>query len=123
MKLTIQDGRDTFYTFDSNRILLLTNSDEENIVQVELSTEDADGEMSWTCDVLTNTDGTKYVQVPNEFLNGDYTRLVCYTVCLDSNGQYTREKEVFRIRYRQQPEDWFLTYSERVTFASIKALT
>ena len=30
---------------------------------------------------------------------------------------------MFRIRARQKPEDYFLTYSERVTFASIKALT
>ena len=34
MKLTIQDGRDSFYTFDSNRILLLTATDEEQIKQV-----------------------------------------------------------------------------------------
>lgn len=123
MKLTIQDGRDSFYTFDSNRILLLTATDEEQINQVEFSTEENGEEVSWTSEVLTGSDGVKYVQVPNEFLNGDYTRLVCYYVALDSNGEYTRQKEVFRIRARQEPEDYFLTYSERVTFASIKALT
>lgn len=123
MKLTIKDGRDHFYTFDTNRILILTASDEENIRQVEFSTEENGEEVSWTSDVLTGSDGIKYVQVPNEFLNGDYTRLVCYYVALDSNGEYTRQKEIFRIRARQEPEDYFLTYSERVTFASIKALT
>lgn len=123
MKLTIQDGRDSFYTFDSNRILLLTATDEEQIKQVEFSTEEAGGTETWTKDVLEQEDGVKYVQVPNEFLNGDYTRLVCYAVALDSKGEFTRQKEVFRIKYRPQPEDWFLTYSERVTFASIKALT
>lgn len=123
MKLTIQDGRDSFYTFDSNRILLLTATDEEQIKQVEFSTEEAGGTETWTKDVLKQEDGVKYVQVPNEFLNGDYTRLVCYAVALDSKGEFTRQKEVFRIKYRPQPEDWFLTYSERVTFASIKALT
>lgn len=123
MKLTIQDGRDSFYTFDSNRILLLTATDEEQINQVEFSTEEAGGTETWTKDVLEQEDGVKYVQVPNEFLNGDYTRLVCYAVALDSKGEFTRQKEVFRIKYRPQPEDWFLTYSERVTFASIKALT
>ena len=123
MKLTIQDGRDSFYTFDSNRILLLTATDEENIRQVEFSTEENGEEVSWTSEVLTGSDGIKYVQVPNEFLNGDYTRLVCYYVSLDSNGEYTRQKEIFRIRARQEPQDYYLTYSERVTFASIKALT
>lgn len=123
MKLTIQDGRDSFYTFDSNRILLLTATDEEQIKQVEFSTEEAGGTETWTKDVLEQDDGVKYVQVPNEFLNGDYTRLVCYAVALDSKGEFTRQKEVFRIKYRPQPEDWFLTYSERITFASIKALT
>ena len=123
MKLTIQDGRDSFYTFDSNRILLLTATDEEQINQVEFSTEEAGGTETWTKDVLEQEDGVKFVQVPNEFLNGDYTRLVCYAVALDSKGEFTRQKEVFRIKYRPQPEDWFLTYSERVTFASIKALT
>ena len=123
MKLTIQDGRDSFYTFDSNRILLLTATDEEQIKQVEFSTEEAGGTETWTKDVLEQEDGVKYVQVPNEFLNGDYTRLVCYAVALDSKGEFTRQKEVFRIKYRPQPEDWFLTYSERVTLASIKALT
>ena len=123
MKLTIQDGRDSFYTFDSNRILLLTATDEEQIKQVEFSTEEAGGTETWTKDVLEQEDGVKFVQVPNEFLNGDYTRLVCYAVALDSKGEFTRQKEVFRIKYRPQPEDWFLTYSERVTFASIKALT
>ena len=123
MKLTIQDGRDSFYTFDSNRILLLTATDEEQINQVEFSTEEAGGTDTWTVDVLEQEDGVKFVQVPNEFLNGDYTRLVCYAVALDSKGEFTRQKEVFRIKYRPQPEDWFLTYSERVTFASIKALT
>lgn len=123
MKLTIQDGRDSFYTFDSNRILLLTATDEEQIKQVEFSTEEAGGTETWTKDVLEQEDGVKFVQVPNEFLNGDYTRLVCYAVALDSKGEFTRQKEVFRIKYRPQPEDWFLTYSERMTFASIKALT
>ena len=123
MKLTIEDGRDHFYTFDTNRILLLTATDEENIRQVEFSTEENGEEVSWTSDVLTGEDGIKFVQVPNEFLNGNYSRLVCYYVALDSKGEYTRQKEIFRIRVRQQPEDYFLTYSERVTFASIKALT
>lgn len=123
MKLTIKDGRDHFYTFDTNRILLLTATDEENIRQVEFSTEENGEEVSWTSEVLTGSDGIKYVQVPNEFLNGDYSRLVCYYVALDSNGEYTRQKEVFRIRARQEPQDYYLTYSERVTFASIKALT
>lgn len=123
MKLTIKDGRDHFYTFDTNRILLLTATDEDMIKQVEFSTEENGEEVSWTSEVLTGSDGIKYVQVPNEFLNGDYTRLVCYYVALDSNGEYTRQKEIFRIRARQEPQDYFLTYSERVTFASIKALT
>ena len=123
MKLTIEDGRDHFYTFDTNRILLLTATDEENIRQVEFSTEENGEEVSWTSEVLTGSDGVKYVQVPNEFLNGDYTRLVCYYVALDSNGEYTRQKEIFRIRARQEPQDYYLTYSERITFASIKALT
>ena len=123
MKLTIEDGRDSFYTFDTNRILLLTATDEENIRQVEFSTEENGEEVSWTSEVLTGSDGVKYVQVPNEFLNGDYSRLVCYYVALDSNGEYTRQKEIFRIRARQEPQDYYLTYSERVTFASIKALT
>ena len=123
MKLTIKDGRDHFYTFDTNRILLLTATDEDMIKQVEFSTEENGEEVSWTSEVLTGSDGVKYVQVPNEFLNGDYTRLVCYYVALDSNGEYTRQKEIFRIRARQEPQDYFLTYSERVTFASIKALT
>ena len=123
MKLTIEDGRDSFYTFDTNRILLLTATDEEQINQVEFSTEENGETVSWTSDVLTGEDGIKYVQIPNEFLNGDYSRLVCYYVALDSNGEYTKQKEVFRIRARQKPEDYFLTYSERVTFASIKALT
>lgn len=123
MKLTIKDGRDHFYTFDTNRILLLTATDEENIRQVEFSTEENGEEVSWTSEVLTGSDGIKYVQVPNEFLNGNYSRLVCYYVALDSNGEFTRQKEIFRIRARQEPQDYYLTYSERVTFASIKALT
>ena len=123
MKLTIEDGRDSFYTFDTNRILILTATDEEQINQVEFSTEENGETVSWTSDVLTGEDGIKYVQVPNEFLNGNYSRLVCYYVALDSNGEFTRQKEVFRIRARQEPEDYYLTYSERVTFASIKALT
>lgn len=123
MKLTIEDGRDSFYTFDTNRILILTATDEEQINQVEFSTEENGETVSWTSDVLTGEDGIKFVQVPNEFLNGDYSRLVCYGVALDSNGEYTRQKEIFRIRARQEPQDYFLTYSERVTFASIKALT
>ena len=123
MKLTIEDGRDSFYTFDTNRILLLTATDEEQINQVEFSTEENGETVSWTSDVLTGVDGIKFVQVPNEFLNGGYSRLVCYVVALDSKGEYTRQKEIFRIRVRQQPEDYFLTYSERTTFASIKALT
>ena len=123
MKLTIEDGRDSFYTFDTNRILLLTATDEEQINQVEFSTEENGETVSWTSDVLTGEDGIKYVQVPNEFLNGNYSRLVCYYVALDSNGEYTRQKEIFRIRARQEPQDYYLTYSERVTFASIKALT
>ena len=123
MKLTIKDGRDHFYTFDTNRILILTASDEENIRQVEFSTEENGEEVSWTSEVLTGSDGVKYVQVPNEFLNGEYSRLVCYYVALDSSGEFTRQKEIFRIRARQEPQDYYLTYSERITFASIKELT
>ena len=47
MKLTIDDGRDSFYTFDTNRILLLTATDEEQINQVEFSTEE-NGETVFT---------------------------------------------------------------------------
>lgn len=123
MKLTIKDGRDHFYTFDTNRILILTATDEENITKVEFSTEENGENKSWPSDVLTGSDGVKFVQVPDDFLNGDYSRLVCFAVALDSNGEYTRQKEIFAIRAKQEPEGYYLTYSERVTFASIKALT
>ena len=101
MKLTIKDGRDHFYTFDTNRILILTASDEENITKVEFSTEENGENKSWPSDVLTGSDGVKFVQVPDDFLNGDYSRLVCFAVALDSNGEYTRQKEIFAIRAKQ----------------------
>lgn len=121
--LTIEDGREYLWDFDENRILLVTYGDTENIRQVEFSTDDTEGPSTWTSEVMTNlTTGNKYVQVPNEFLNGEYSRLVCYVIAEDETGQHTRTKEIFRIKKRQQPEDYEITFTDRVYIRDLKAI-
>ena len=121
--LTIEDGREYLWDFDENRILLVTYGDTENIRQVEFSTDDTEGPTTWTSEVMTNlTTGNKYVQVPNEFLNGEYSRLVCYVIAEDETGQHTRTKEIFRIKKRQQPEDYEITFTDRVYIRDLKAI-
>ena len=121
--LTIEDGREYLWDFDENRILLVTYGDTENIKQVEFSTDDTEGPTTWTSEVMTNpTTGNKYVQVPNEFLNGEYSRLVCYVIAEDETGQHTRTKEIFRIKKRQQPEDYEITFTDRVYIRDLKAI-
>lgn len=121
--LTIEDGREYLWDFDENRILLVTYGDTENIKQVEFSTDDTEGPTTWTSEVMTNpTTGNKYVQVPNEFLNGAYSRLVCYVIAEDETGQHTRTKEIFRIKKRQQPEDYEITFTDRVYIRDLKAI-
>lgn len=121
--LTIEDGREYLWDFDENRILLVTYGDTENIRQVEFSTDDTEGPTTWTSEVMTNpTTGNKYVQVPNEFLNGEYSRLVCYVIAEDETGQHTRTKEIFRIKKRQQPEDYEITFTDRMYIRDLKAI-
>ena len=121
--LTIEDGREYLWDFDENRILLVTYGDTENIRQVEFSTDDTEGPTTWTSEVMTNlTNGNKYVQVPNEFLNGEYSRLVCYVIAEDETGQHTRTKEIFRIKKRQKPEDYEITFTDRVYIRDLKAI-
>lgn len=121
--LTIEDGREYLWDFDENRILLVTYGDTENIRQVEFSTDDTERPTTWTSEVMTNlTTGNKYVQIPNEFLNGEYSRLVCYVIAEDETGQHTRTKEIFRIKKRQQPEDYEITFTDRVYIRDLKAI-
>ena len=119
MTLTIKDGRDRFYTFDTNRILLLTDDDDIITSSVHLET---DGETSWDQPVMTDeTTQSKYIEVPQEFLEGDYSRLVAYFYCKDDDGNYTYTKQVFRITERQEPEGYYISYTNRATWDSIKA--
>ena len=123
MTLTIKDGRDKFYTFDTDRILLLSDDDGE-VEYIHLETnDDTDGtDKAWSQKVLTNDDGNRYIQVPQEFLEGDYSRLVAYFYCKDADGNYTDKKQVFRIVERQEPEGYFISYTERATWDSIRSL-
>ena len=101
MKLTIKDGRDKFYTFDTNRILLLTE-DDTGVEWVHLDTEDSSvsgvSEKAWRVPVLVDTTtGSKYIELPQEFLEGDFTRLTAYFYCLDENGNFTYKKQIFKV--------------------------
>lgn len=119
MTLTIKDGRDKFYTFDTNRILLLTDDADSITSSVHLET---DGDTSWDQPVMTDEDTqSKYVEIPQEFLEGDYSRLVAYFYCKDEDGNYTYTKQIFRITYRQEPEGYYISYTNRATWDSIKA--
>mgnify|MGYP002520748945 CR=1 FL=1 len=117
MKLTIKDGRDKFYTFDTNRILLLTE-DDPSIEAIHFET---DGDKAYVVDIKTDTEtGQRYVIVPQSLLTGDYSRIVAFFYCEDSSGNYTSNKQVFRVVDRQEPEGYTLTEDERVTWETIK---
>lgn len=119
MKLTIKDGRDKFCTFDTDRILLLTD-DDDGVTSIHL---ESDGDTTWDQPVLTDTTtGSKYIEIPQEFLEGDYSRLVAYYYVQDSDGNYTQKKDIFRIIDRQEPEGYYVSYTHRATWDSIERL-
>ena len=120
---SIENGQEYLWQFDENRVLIITHDDARNITQVEFDTDDTGGDTTYTAEVLTDVEtGHRFVQIPNELLGEGHARLVCYAISTDSHGQYTRTKEIFRIKQRQIPEDYTLTYADRISVFDIKAM-
>lgn len=118
MKLVIKDGRDFFYMFDTGRILTIEDYDSSvKSIQFE-SNEDTAYAVSVQTD---STTGDKYVTVPFKLLNGDYDRVVAYFYCQDSTGNYTLQKQTFRIKEMQTPAGLVIDEDEILTWDKIKA--
>ena len=118
MKLVIKDGRDFFYMYDTGRILIIEDYDSSvKSIQFE-SNEDSAYAVSIQTD---SASGDKYVTVPYKLLNGDYDRVVAYFYCQDSTGNYTLQKQTFRIKEMQTPAGLVIDEDEILTWDKIKA--
>ncbi len=118
MKLVIKDGRDFFYMYDTGRILIIEDYD-SSVKSIQFESNE---ETAYAADVKTDsTTGDKYVTVPFKLLNGDYDRVVAFFYCQDSTGNYTLQKQTFRIKEMQTPAGLVVDEDEILTWDKIKA--
>lgn len=118
MKLTIKDGRDYFWQYDTGRILIIEDYD-SSVKNIQFESNE---EQSYAVEVQTDaTTGEKYVKVPFRLLNGDYDKVVAFFYCQDSTGTYTLQRQTFRIKERQEPAGLVIDDDNILTWEQIKA--
>lgn len=105
----LQDGRDRFYQWDSDRKLIVEDA---SITEVHFSNRTDD--YSLVCETYVE-DGITLVNVPNILLQTDW-RIHVYAV----DGNYTKHEKCYEIIARTKPSDYVYTETEIINWQYIK---
>lgn len=105
----IEDGRDKFYQWDSNRKLIV---EDNSITQVHFCNRTDD--CSLVCETYTEN-GLNVVDVPNILLTTDW-RIRAYAY--DSN--YTKYEKCFDVVSRTKPTDYIYTETEILNYSTLE---
>lgn len=105
----LQDGRDRFYQWDSDRKLIV---EDPQITEVHFSNRTDD--YSLVCETYVE-DGITLVNVPNILLQTDW-RIHVYAV----DGNYTKHEKCYEIVARTKPSDYVYTETEIINWQYIK---
>lgn len=109
-KMISEDGRTSFYQWDTNRKLRVL--DDSN--QIHFWHEDSPD----TVYVVNAEDNL--VAVPDELLQNDGRFYACPYDNSDNKGKFTRYKQCFRIAPRPKPADYIYTPAEKQTWEQLK---
>ena len=104
------------YQWDTGRIVKVVPDEDVTVHEVHFSTK----RMDYAYVLKTYTeDGVTYCAIPNIILQQS-SRLLCYEVCENSDGEETIAEAIFNITKRNRPEDYVYTEQEHFTVVSLE---
>ena len=104
------------YQWDTGRIVKVDPDENVIVHEVHFTTK----RMDYAYVLKTYTEsGTTYCAIPNIILQQN-SRLLCYEVCENSNGEETIAETIFDIIRRNKPEDYVYTEQEHFTFTKLE---
>lgn len=104
------------YQWDTGRIVKVVPDEDVTVHEVHFSTK----RMDYAYVLKTYTeDGVTYCAIPNIILQQS-SRLLCYEVCENSDGEETIAEATFSITKRNRPEDYVYTEKEHFTVVSLE---
>ena len=104
------------YQWDTGRIVKVVPDEDVTVHEVHFSTK----RMDYAYVLKTYTeDGVTYCAIPNIILQQS-SRLLCYEVCENSDGEETIAEATFNITKRNRPEDYVYTEQEHFTVVSLE---
>ena len=104
------------YQWDTGRIVKVVPDEDVIVHEVHFSTK----RMDYAYVLKTYTeDGVVYCAIPNIILQ-QTSRLLCYEVCENSDGEETIAEATFNINKRNRPEDYVYTEQEHCTVIALE---
>ena len=104
------------YQWDTGRIVKVVPDEDVTVHEVHFSTK----RMDYAYVLKTYTeDGVTYCAIPNIILQQS-SRLLCYEVCENRDGEETIAEAIFNITKRNRPEDYVYTEQEHFTVVSLE---
>lgn len=104
------------YQWDTGRIVKVVPDEDVTVHEVHFSTK----RMDYAYVLKTYTEeGVTYCAIPNIILQ-QTSRLLCYEVCENSDGEETIAEATFNITKRNRPEDYVYTEQEHLTVVSLE---
>lgn len=104
------------YQWDTGRIVRVVPDENVKVHEVHFSTKRMDYAYVLKTYIV---DGVTYCAIPNVILQQN-SRLLCYEVCENSNGEETIAETIFDIIRRNKPEDYVYTEQEHFTFTKLE---
>lgn len=104
------------YQWDTGRIVKVVPDEDVTVHEVHFSTK----RMNYAYVLKTYAeDGVTYCAIPNIILQ-QTSRLLCYEVCENSDGEETIAEATFNINKRNRPEDYVYTEQEHFTVVALE---
>ncbi len=104
------------YQWDTGRIVKVVPDEDVTVHEVHFSTK----RMTYAYVLKTYTeDAVTYCAIPNIILQ-QTSRLLCYEVCENSDGEETIAEATFNINKRNRPEDYVYTEQEHFTVVALE---
>ena len=104
------------YQWDTGRIVKVVPDEDVTVHEVHFSTK----RMNYAYVLKTYIeDGVTYCAIPNIILQ-QTSRLLCYEVCENSDGEETVAEATFNITKRNRPEDYVYTEQEHFTVIALE---
>lgn len=110
---TLDDGRNSFYQWDSGRMLIVHDD-----VCGEVHFCNGSSDCSLRREII-DLEGKRVVKVPDILLQ-DSRSITVFAYVKDKNGGYTRRAIAFPVRTRTRPDDYVYTEEELKTWEQLE---